>query len=153
MSIDRLKELARYFTVSCVALGLDTALLLFLKHYFGMFYLLAATLSFAAGCCAAYYLSVRFVFPHSEAGLYDGVIFALLGCIGLILNAIVIWTMTDVLHASILSSKGAAAGCTFFCNYSLRRHWFMTSPRAASRRRAQMSVPSRHEPSQTVSSA
>jgi putative flippase GtrA len=117
----RLAELPQYFLVSCGALAADSMVLLLLNREFAVPYLPAATISFILGGVVAYQLSIRFVWHTTTATTYEASLFLLLGVAGLAINAVIMFCMISELHVALLLSKAAAAGCTFICNYLLRR--------------------------------
>ena len=121
----RLLELPQYFLVSCCALATDTGALLLLNSVFKVPYLLAATASFIAGGVLAYVLSVRFVWQADPAASksFEVTLFILLGLVGLGINAVIMLGVVTGLCAPVIVGKGVAAGCTFICNYYLRRRW------------------------------
>jgi putative flippase GtrA len=121
----RLLELPQYFLVSCCALATDTGVLLLLNGVFRVPYLLAATASFITGGVVAYLLSVRFVWKADQATSksFEVTLFILLGLVGLGINAVIMFSVVSGLHAPVIVGKGVAAGCTFLCNYYLRRRW------------------------------
>jgi putative flippase GtrA len=129
----KLQELPQYFVVSCCGLAVDAGVLLLLNGYFGLPYLASATCSFLLGGVLGYALCTRFVWQSDEAASksYEATLFVLSGVVGLGINSAVMFGMVSGVHAPVLIGKGVAAGCTFFCNYGLRRHWVF--PRATRR--------------------
>jgi putative flippase GtrA len=127
-----LSELPQYFLVSCCGLAVDGAVLLVLNRQFGVPYLLAATISFILGGVVGYQLSIRFVWDsgNSRSNSYELALFLLLGIVGLGVNVAVMLVMISRLHAPLLMGKATAAGCTFICNYLMRRRLvFPNAPR------------------------
>jgi len=124
---NRWRELRRYFLVSCIGLSLDVGILLLLRNFCGVPYLLAGTVSFIAGCAVGYYLCVRFVFePAGGARPLALLLFIVLGGIGLTVNAAVLALCVEMLRTPLLGAKAAAAACTFVTNYVLRKRWVFT---------------------------
>jgi len=109
---------------TCCALATDAAVLLFLSRI-GVPYLLAACVSFTVGGVLAYRLCIRFVWPQclADARPFRLISFLLLAALGLLVNAVVMATAVDLIHAPLLAAKAVAAGCTFVSNYLLRRRW------------------------------
>jgi putative flippase GtrA len=118
-----LREAFGYGAVSAVSLGVDFAILTFLVQVLKWGNLIAATLSFLAGACLAYALSVRFVFTQhrlrNRQAEFAG--FVALGAIGLVVNVGVIYLATHYLGLRILAAKCVAAGFSFSCNFLARR--------------------------------
>jgi len=119
----RARELAGYFGASCAGLATDAALLVLLSRACGLPYLVAGSLSFTAGGVVVYCLCTRFVFlrPNRGANPAELLVFVMLGCVGLIVNGLVMALVVELLHASLLLAKACAAACTFLSNYGLRR--------------------------------
>ncbi|HWW19891.1 MAG TPA: GtrA family protein [Steroidobacteraceae bacterium] len=120
-----LLELPQYFLVACCALAVDTGILLLLSGHFHLPYLLAASCSFLLGGVVGYQLCTRFVWKSDPTASksYQATLFTLLGVVGLGINAVVMFGMVSGLHTPVLIGKGISAGCTFLCNYWLRRRW------------------------------
>lgn len=118
-----LQELLRYGLASGLALVLDVALLALLVNYLGWWYLTAATASFLAGMGVAYLLSVKLVFSERRVARrsveFAG--FAVLGAIGLGVNAGVMFIAVKCFGSTVLLAKGSASCCTFACNFISRR--------------------------------
>lgn len=116
-------EAVRYAAASAIALLADMAILTLLVQVFGIWYVAAATLSFTAGMFVAYALSVRFVFKlhrlRDRRVEFAG--FALLGIVGLGVNAAVIYVAVRFAGLHYLVAKCIAALFTFACNFLLRR--------------------------------
>jgi putative flippase GtrA len=128
---NRLPALAGYFVASCVGLATDASLLMVLSRLCGVPYLLAATLSFMLGGVVVYRLCMALGFNSANGADGSGrplemVVFVLLGGVGVVINAIVIAVAVELVHAPLLAAKAAAAGCTFFTNYALRRRLVFT---------------------------
>ena len=128
-------ELVRYFGASFVALLVDVTVLVVATEIFGLHYLLAATLGFAAGIFVIYELSVRWVFAHrsiAQKPLEMGV-FLFTGIVGLGLNALIIFLLTEhaALHYGV--SKFGAAGVVFTFNFGARKLALFRAPRSIPR--------------------
>ena len=124
-----LTELPQYFLVACCGLAVDAGVLLLLTAQSHVPYLLAATCSFLMGGVVGYQLCIRFVWltDPTASKTYEATLFILLGGVGLAINAAVMFAMVSGLNAPVLIGKGVAAGCTFLCNYALRRRWVFPS--------------------------
>lgn len=124
------RELFGYALVSALALAFDSALLwAFVSN--GIHYVFAASLSFTAGGFVAWWLSSQYVF-HSHRVNRPGrefVLFLLLGCIGLSINALVIFACVQDFGWSLPAAKISASGMTFLSNFVLRRFALFTPPR------------------------
>lgn len=115
-------KLFRYFFVALVAYVFDFGILVGLTSGFGVYYLVAATLSFTVGVTINYLLSRRWVFPDSKYSRKTemaGVL--LIGLVGLILNTILLAAFTDLLGIFYVYSKIIATIIVFFWNFFARR--------------------------------
>ena len=124
------EEAVRYLAVSALAFCVDITLLFILVHYMSWWYLAAATVSFLAGLLVSYSLSIALVFkyrrldrPHVEFAA-----FAVIGAIGVALNAAVIAVGVNYLGLHFLVAKCGAAGVTFAWNFLARRQMLFVRP-------------------------
>jgi putative flippase GtrA len=118
-----IRDAIAYAGASVCALGVDMAILALLVQKFYWPYLPAATVSFGCGICVAYVISVRFVFAHRR-GLHrrtEFVSFAVLGAVGLVVNALVMFVLVRYLGIYYLIAKCVSAVCTFAYNFFSRR--------------------------------
>lgn len=117
------REALGYAAASACALAVDVAILWTLVHFFAWGYLAAATVSFLAGACVAYGLSVTLVFKRrrlrDRRAEFAG--FVMIGAVGVAINAGVIYFAVRYLGLHYLIAKGIAAGFTFTCNFLARR--------------------------------
>lgn len=116
-------ELWRYFVVSCIALGIDYGLLLWLTEAYQVHYLVSGAAGFVAGSGVAYLGSVCWVFSArrlSDRG-QELTLFVLIGVGGLALNELVLWSLTDYLALHYSVSKLGAAGAGFIFNFVARK--------------------------------
>lgn len=117
------REALGYGAVSVVSLGVNFVILALLVKYFQWGDLAAATLSFLAGACVAYALSVRFVFTQhrlrNRRAEFLG--FVAIGALGLAVNIGVIYLAIRFLAMPVLYASCIAAGFSFSCNFIARR--------------------------------
>ena len=118
-----LKEAAGYGLASAIALAADAGLLFVLVHYFGWWYLAAATVSFTVGVGIAYVLSVTLVFERRRVGnrRVEFATFAAIGIVGLVLNNAVIYVGVHHFGLHYMVAKAIAALFTFAGNFLVRR--------------------------------
>lgn len=119
-------QLFRYGIVGGLAFIVDFASLYILTEFVGMPYLLSASAGFLAGLAVNYLLSIRWVFnqgndlaPGARGGEF--LIFALIGVVGLGLNALIMWVLTDVMSVNYLISKLCSTIIVFGWNFLARR--------------------------------
>ncbi len=116
-------QLFRYVFVGGFAFVVDYSLLYILTEFFGIYYLLSATISFIAGLLVNYLLSIRWVFKDSkyENRTIEFTIFAVIGVIGLLFNAFLMWLATDVIHFYYMVSKLLVAAIIMLWNFFCRK--------------------------------
>jgi putative flippase GtrA len=118
---------------SLLSFGLDFGVLALLTEVVRLHYLVSAALSFTLGTTMSYALSILFVFDlrrYASPALEYGV-FVLVGVVGLGLNELLLWTLTDVLGIYYLVSKIAAASLVFFWNFGARKLILFSAPKSA----------------------
>ena len=126
-----LRDLSLALPTAAVALAADTAVLDGLVRFAGLHYELAAAAGFVTGLCITYLITVTVIFPNRREKSADQefVIFALVGCAGLVLNAVVIWLVVARLGGHYLLGKACAAATSFSFNFFVRRR-LLFSPAA-----------------------
>ena len=123
-------QFLRYFLVGGTAFVVDFTTLYILTEFAGLFYILSASISFMIGLVFSYTLSVIWVFNHRNVKekSREFTLFLLIGVIGLILNALLIGSLTELIGINYLGSKVIAATFIFFFNFSARK-FFLFSER------------------------
>jgi putative flippase GtrA len=124
----RLREFMGYGLVSVCAFIADIAILFVLTRYCDWPPLWAAATSFVIGAVLGYLLCVRWVFHcrRIENRALELCAFVLLGGAGLIVNVLVIALAINLAGLNLLVAKLLASGCTFVCNFALRRYFLFT---------------------------
>jgi len=122
-------QFCRYFLVGGGAFVIDFALLYLLTEFGRLQYLISASLSFLAGTVVNYSLSVRWVFDHRSVDnrIHEFVIFAVIGILGLVLNAALIWFFTELAELHYLGSKMIAAASILVFNFGVRKALLFSS--------------------------
>jgi putative flippase GtrA len=117
------REVIAYGAASFCALIVDIAILWLLVHFFSVWYLLAATASFASGVVVTYVLSVKLVFKHHRLKnrRTEFIGFASLGTVGMAVNAMVMYVAVKYFGLQYLIAKCVSTGFTFVCNFVTRR--------------------------------
>jgi putative flippase GtrA len=117
------QEACMYLIVSGCAFVVDIAILYVLVHYYGWWYLAAATASFLVGLLLGYRLSVTLVFKYRrlknqrlEFASFGGI-----GVVGAAINAAAISFGVRCLGLHYLIAKCGAAALTFVWNFVARR--------------------------------
>ena len=116
-------QLIRYIFVGGLAFLVDYGLLFLLTEAAGMHYLFSATLSFIAGLLTNYFISIRWIFRQSklQSRLTEFLIFGIIGIIGLGLNNLFLYALTEYLHLHYLLSKLITAAIVMLWNFLGRR--------------------------------
>ena len=120
--------------MSAFLLCVDIALLWILVQYFSWSYLLAATVSFAAGIMAGYILSVAAVFTYRRLRNQpiEFASFAAIGIVGLAINAVAMSFGVGYFGEYYLEAKCGAACLTLAWNFAARRQLLFDPSSAAS---------------------
>lgn len=116
-------QLFRYGFVGGFAFIVDYGTLYVLTEFFGVHYLLSATIAFLFGLVVNYLLSIAWVFDShkSESRWTEFMVFAIIGIVGLGLNALIMYLFTDVICIHYLVSKLVSTVMVFFWNFFARK--------------------------------
>lgn len=118
-------QLLRYAFVGGIAFVADFGLLYLLTQYVGLHYQVSACISFTVGLTVNYFLSVSWVFNKDRdksKGLTEFLIFALVGVVGLGLNALIMYILTDLYGMLYMISKIFSTIVVFGWNFIGRRY-------------------------------
>ncbi|MDR1723760.1 MAG: GtrA family protein [Tannerella sp.] len=122
-SSDTLVQIVRYTFVGGLAFLIDFGLLFVLTEYVQMYYLVSASISFIAGLITNYLLSKIWVFDQASIpnrGV-EFIIFALIGLVGLGLNNLFLWLLTEFLSIHYIISKIITTVIVYFWNFFARK--------------------------------
>jgi putative flippase GtrA len=111
--------------VGGIAFVVDFGLLFLLTAYAGLHYQWSAAISFIAGLAVNYMISITWVFNADEGSrnrLYEFLMFAVVGVIGLGLNALIIYVFTELVGVYYLISKIISTIIVFLWNFLGRRY-------------------------------
>jgi len=116
-------EFFRYGLASAGALALDFGILVAAVEWFGLHYLTGAVLGFLAGIVFIYVVSVTWVFSHRSVQnrRLEFFIFLTIGVTGLILNAGIMWTGTEMAGLAYQISKLVSVIIVFLFNFTMRK--------------------------------
>jgi putative flippase GtrA len=116
-------QLLRYTFVGGFAFLVDFGTLIILTEYFSIYYLVSAGIAFLFGLVINYFLSIKWVFNSRamENPLLEFLLFSLIGLIGLGLNELFLWILTDILLIYYLLSKIITAFIVYFWNFFARK--------------------------------
>lgn len=116
-------QLFRYVIVGGIAFFVDYGLLFALTEFLHFHYLLSATISFIAGLIVNYAISTRWIFRHSKLDnrLMEFIIYSLIGVIGLLVNNVMLYLLTDYFHIHYMLSKLITAAIVMGWNFVGRK--------------------------------
>lgn len=119
-------QLIRYAMVVAIAAPIDLGGYIFLKSALHVEYVIAATISFIVSLLVNYMLSVAWVWTARTGPQrhVDGIIFGIIGLIGLAITDLIVYTFTDIFHLNFIVSKLIAFGIVFFWSFGARRLLF-----------------------------
>ena len=131
-----LRQFAQYVLVGGAAFAVDISVLYLLTEEAGLHYLISATIAFLLGLVTNYLLCIAWVFDIRIMSnrLYEFTLFGLIGIAGLLLNNVLLYTLTDGLGLHYLVSKFVAAGVILIFNFSLRRRMLFSARHTAAER-------------------
>jgi putative flippase GtrA len=118
-----LLQLIRYSFVGSFAFLVDFGTLFFLTEKFHVYYLFSAGIAFILGLIVNYFLSVKWVFSSRlmENRWLEFLLFSLIGLVGLGLNELFLWILTDILLIYYLLSKIITTFIVYFWNFFARK--------------------------------
>lgn len=116
-------QLIRYTFVGGTAFIVDFGVLLLLTEKLKMHYLISAGVSFLFGLLINYLLSINWVFSGRKLDQrwLEFLIFLSIGLIGLALNELFIWVLTDLLLIYYIVSKIITTAIVCFWNFFARK--------------------------------
>lgn len=117
-------EFVRYVVASAAALGVDLALVYGLTGGAGFHYLASGAIAFVTGAVVIYLLSVCWVFKIRRLGdrrTTEFTIFVVIGVIGLAINEVVLFSITEYIGAHYMVSKVFAVSLCFAFNFVARK--------------------------------
>lgn len=116
-------QLFRYTFVGGFAFLVDFGTLFSLTEFLKIHYLVSAGIAFIFGLIVNYFLSVKWVFNNRvmDNRLLEFLLFTLIGFVGLLLNELFLWILTDIFLIYYLLSKIVTTAIVYFWNFFLRK--------------------------------
>jgi len=116
-------QLFRYTFVGGFAFIVDFGTLVVLTEFLKIHYLVSAGIAFIFGLTINYFLSVKWVFNSRvmENRWLEFLLFALIGLVGLGLNELFLWILTDIFLIYYLFSKIITTIIVYFWNFFARK--------------------------------
>lgn len=123
-------QLFRYTLVGAFAFFVDFVTLYGLTEFLHIHYLRSAALAFVAGLTTNYFLSIVWVFNKRSIAnrWFEFLVFAALGIVGLGLNEITMYLLTELGGFYYLVSKIGATVLTYAWNFASRKLLLFTVP-------------------------
>ena len=116
-------ELLRYLLASAGALVVDAGSLYLFTEYAGLHYLVSAAIGFLLGMATIYLLSIGWVFSvrRVKKTHHEMLIFALIGVVGLGINELGLYLLTEFLSFHYMISKLLVSCLVFSWNFLARK--------------------------------
>lgn len=116
---------AKYLLVGGVCTILDFSLLYVLTHFLGINYVLSSIVSFMSGTVLNYFLCTIWIFKISKVQnrYREFFYYALITAVGLGINTLVIWGLTEYLSLYFMLSKLLATFVTYWWNFLARKYF------------------------------
>lgn len=117
-------QLIRYSFVGGIALTADFGLLFILTEYFGIHYLISASIGFTVGLVLNYIMSITWVFSNRKVKnkKIEFILFTIIGTVGLGLNEVFLWGFTNFLNIHYLKSKLISTFFVYLWNFFVRKY-------------------------------
>jgi putative flippase GtrA len=122
-SDDGFVQLVRYTAVGGVSFVADFGILFAASGILGVHYLISAPMGFIVGLTVNYALSVHWVFASRQlrSRRLEFAAFFVIGVVGLGLNELIMWVLTDKVYLHYLVSKIGATLVVFIWNFLARK--------------------------------
>jgi len=116
-------QIFRYTIVGGFAFVVDFLILFILTEYLKIYYLNAAAISFLIGLLVNYYISINWIFTQRNfnSQLMEFMIYGFIGLIGLGINELFIWLLTEKMALYYLLSKVISTIFVFLWNFFIRK--------------------------------
>lgn len=138
------RQFLAYIIVGGIAFACDFAILYGLTEFLRFHYLISASAGFLAGLVTNYLLCISFIFDYRALSntAHEFLLFFAIGVVGLALNNLLLYALTDGAGLHYLNSKLVAAGIVLIFNFVSRRHLLFSESSSAKRLLGLPSTPS-----------
>jgi putative flippase GtrA len=125
---DTFNQIVKYFVVGGVCTILDFLLLYVLTKYFSLHYVVSSILSFMSGTLLNYYMCTFWIFKVRvvENRKMELLYYAIITGVGLGINTLLIWGLTETFSLFYMTSKIMATFVTFWWNFGARKYFLHT---------------------------
>ena len=117
-------QIIKFGLVGVVATIIDYLLLYVLTEYFNIYYLISSIISFSVSVIFNYIASIRWVFDvdkNKNSKIKELVVFIILSVIGLGINQLFMWLLSDKLNIYYMISKLFATVVVMCWNFITRK--------------------------------
>ncbi|MBN2830056.1 MAG: GtrA family protein [Candidatus Cloacimonetes bacterium] len=115
-------QLMRYITLGSVAYFADLGSLWLMTEMLKLHYLVSAAISFILGQVINFLISRKYVFPPGKLRrTIEFILYLLIGCLGLLLNLVLIWIFTDHFQLHYMLSKIFSNVFVFLASFFARK--------------------------------
>ena len=121
-------QFVKYFFASGIALVVDMGMLFVLTEYCHLYYLLSSTISFLLGIFITYLFSKLYIFNKTSVKnkTMEFSIFLLIGLIGLLLNNLFLYVLTEYFDVYYMFSKCIVVIITYLWNFFARKKFIFS---------------------------
>ena len=118
-----LHQFTRYLVAGGLAFVVDFGSLYLLTEFAGLHYLISAAVAFLFGLVTNYCLSRLWVFDRRtiKNSAMEFVVFTVIGVVGLGLNEVIIWFVTEEIHLHYMLAKAVSGGVVLVWNFTVRK--------------------------------
>lgn len=121
-------QAVKYFIVGGCCTVLDFSLLFLLTHFTQLNYLTSSIISFMSGTVLNYLLCTFWIFKIRviESRYHEFLYYALITAVGLGINTLIIWSLTEFFELYFMLSKLLATFVTYWWNFGARKYYLHT---------------------------
>ncbi len=119
-----LKEFTFFCSIGLTNLFVDFFIYTILTRFFGLYYILAAVLSFIVAVSWSFYANKKWTFKYGGKNLNRVYIkFFIANTISILFHLVIFYSLVENLHIWDLLSKFIASVLTAFLNFALNKFW------------------------------
>ena len=121
-------QAAKYFIVGGFCTIVDFVILFIFTHFLKLNYLTSSIISFTSGTVINYYLCTIYIFKIRviEKRHQEFIYYIIISGIGLGINTLIIWSITEFFGLYYMLSKLIAVFVTYFWNFGARKYFLHT---------------------------
>lgn len=117
-----INQILKFGVVGVIAFAIDYSLLYVLTEVFGIYYLISSVVSFTVSLIFNYIASIKWVFDVTKKQTAkEIIIFIILSVIGLGINQLILYLMTDLWAIYYMFSKLVATAIVMVWNFITRK--------------------------------